>query len=116
VKFWLSKAQFCRSEARAFAVNFTPTTSARRDELWQHTCFEAFLRTPGADGYIEVNLSPSSEWAVYRFTAYRQGMSVVREIKAPRIEFKTAPDRCELTARCSRSAGSTRSRALGGGR
>ena len=46
----------------------------RRDELWKHTCFEAFLGA-GESGYVEVNLSPSSEWSAYRFTAYRAGMT-----------------------------------------
>lgn len=48
--------------------------STRRDELWRHTCFEAFVRGPGA-AYVELNVSPSTEWAAYRFTAYREGMA-----------------------------------------
>ncbi|HEY3813092.1 MAG TPA: DOMON-like domain-containing protein [Caulobacteraceae bacterium] len=47
---------------------------ARRDDLWKHTCFEAFLRA-GGGGYVELNLSPSSEWAAYRFTGYRAGLT-----------------------------------------
>jgi len=46
--------------------------SGRRDELWRATCFEVFVQT--ADGYLEYNLSPSSEWATYRFDRYREGM------------------------------------------
>ena len=46
----------------------------RRDELWKHTCFEAFLGA-GESGYVEVNLSPSNEWAAYRFTTYRAGLT-----------------------------------------
>lgn len=46
--------------------------SERRDELWRSTCFEVFAQT--ADGYVEYNLSPSSEWASYRFDSYREGM------------------------------------------
>jgi hypothetical protein len=45
---------------------------ARTDELWKHTCFEAFVL--GEAGYGEFNLSPSGQWAVYRFDAYREGM------------------------------------------
>ena len=44
----------------------------RADELWKHTCFEVFVAT--ADGYCEFNLSPSDQWAAYRFDSYRQGM------------------------------------------
>lgn len=52
-----------------------PTPAAapgRRDELWQHTCFEAFIAA-GRTGYHELNFSPSGEWACYRFTNYRAG-------------------------------------------
>jgi hypothetical protein len=44
----------------------------RTDGLWQHTCFEVFVKT--GDGYVEYNLSPSDAWATYRFSGYRQGM------------------------------------------
>jgi hypothetical protein len=48
---------------------------ARRDRLWQTTCFELFVRRPGGDSYLEYNFSPSTEWALYRFSAYREGMA-----------------------------------------
>ncbi len=44
----------------------------RTDGLWQHTCFEVFVRT--GDGYVEYNLSPSGAWSTYRFGGYREGM------------------------------------------
>lgn len=44
----------------------------RADELWKTTCFEAFVA--GEAGYGEFNLSPSGQWASYRFDAYREGM------------------------------------------
>lgn len=44
------------------------------DELWKHTCFEAFVGMPGEPGYVEINLSPSRRWAAYQFDGYRQGM------------------------------------------
>ncbi|MFC3595274.1 DOMON-like domain-containing protein [Novosphingobium piscinae] len=48
---------------------------ARADGLWQQTCFELFVRTPGEEGYVELNLSPSERWAAYDFAAYRAGMA-----------------------------------------
>ena len=49
---------------------------ARRcDGLWQHTCFEAFVASPGSEAYWEFNLSPSGDWNVYRFDGYRTGQS-----------------------------------------
>lgn len=44
----------------------------RADNLWEHTCFEAFVGT--GDGYVEFNLSPSGRWASYVFDGYRSGM------------------------------------------
>jgi hypothetical protein len=54
-----------------------PAASAatRADELWKHTCFEAFFKPAGADGYTEFNFSPSTRWAAYRFDRYRTGMA-----------------------------------------
>ena len=54
-----------------------PAEPTRQDGLWRSTCFEVFVETP--DGYREFNLSPSSEWASYRFDAYREGMRVAPE-------------------------------------
>ena len=53
-----------------------PTTELprRRDELWRTTCFEAFIRPSGSEAYFEFNLSPSGDWASYRFDSYRTGM------------------------------------------
>jgi hypothetical protein len=59
--------------------------SARADELWKQTCFEAFVRVPGERGYIELNFSPSSEWAIYAFDDYRQGMRAIEPASAPGI-------------------------------
>ncbi len=47
----------------------------RADELWRTTCFEAFLKPDGGQGYVELNLSPSERWAAYDFSSYREGMA-----------------------------------------
>lgn len=47
----------------------------RTDELWRHTCFEAFVRPEPGPAYLELNFAPSSAWAAYRFDAARQGMA-----------------------------------------
>lgn len=48
--------------------------SARADGLWRTTCFEAFIRPGAGAAYFELNFSPSTAWAAYRFDGYRQGM------------------------------------------
>lgn len=45
----------------------------RADGLWRTTCMEVFVQTD--HGYREFNLSPSGQWAVYRFDGYRTGMA-----------------------------------------
>ena len=48
-------------------------TPARTDGLWKTTCCELFLAPVGSDAYVEFNYSPSTQWAAYRFDAYRAG-------------------------------------------
>lgn len=47
------------------------TTQIFTDNLWQHTCFEAFIRGSG-ESYYEFNFSPNGAWAAYAFSHYRQ--------------------------------------------
>src|SRR5579863_1688290 len=44
--------------------------AGRTDKLWAHTCFEAFIGLPESSGYLELNFSPSGQWAAYRFDSY----------------------------------------------
>jgi hypothetical protein len=74
------------------------TSPTRAEELWQHTCFEAFVRCSASDAYYEFNLAPSMQWAAYRFSGYRTGMQVATEISAPAIEVQTSPERFTLQA------------------
>ncbi len=46
----------------------------RKNELWEHTCFEFFIGIKNSPHYWEFNLSPTSDWNVYSFDGYRQGM------------------------------------------
>lgn len=57
----------------------------RTDNLWQHSCFEAFIGAAEGTAYVEYNFAPSSEWAAYRFDAYREGMAPAHDLPAPRI-------------------------------
>ncbi len=73
-----------------------PRPPRRADELWRHTCCEAFLAGRGQAGYYEFNFAPSTEWAVYRFAAYRAGMTVVEHIGQPTITLRAGAHRLEL--------------------
>jgi len=68
----------------------------RSHALWKRTCFEAFLRASGDSVYYEFNFAPSSQWAAYRFSSYRNGMSVATDVGVPIIETKSNPDRYTL--------------------
>jgi hypothetical protein len=72
------------------------TASERSDELWRHTCFEAFVRASSGAGYYEFNFAPSTQWAAYRFGNYRSGMCVAAEISAPPIKPQSSPNRYTL--------------------
>jgi len=52
------------------AVSSTPD---RKDLLWKHTCLEFFVTEPQLQMYWEYNLSPTHDWAIYGFSAYRHG-------------------------------------------
>ncbi len=68
----------------------------RADALWKHTCFEAFVAPAEASGYHEFNFSPSLEWAIYRFSAYRQGMSPASIGQTPQVSVRRGDHELEL--------------------
>jgi len=74
------------------------STPARTDALWQHTCFEAFIRPSAGAGYYEFNFAPSTQWAAYRFAGYRSGVQAAAEIAAPAITTQAGDDTYTLRA------------------
>lgn len=77
-----------------------PDTQAphRLDELWRHTCFEAFVGVPGETAYREFNLSPAGNWAAYDFFDYRQRLPDPA-LPAPLIRGEATAGRLELYCR-----------------
>src|SRR5580693_3639984 len=73
-----------------------PGAGGRAEALWKHTCFEAFIAPADAPGYHEFNFSPSLDWAIYRFSAYREGMSRSEIGGAPEISIRRGDDGLEL--------------------
>ena len=72
----------------------------RMDELWLHTCFEAFVMAGDGPGYREYNFSPSGEWAAYAFRDYRQAEASVHA-SAPVIRVHQTAQRLALEAEVS---------------
>lgn len=62
------------------------------DNLWQHTCCEAFVGAIQESAYREFNFSPSSAWAVYQFKAYRERDTGFVPPASPRINSQLTDD------------------------
>lgn len=71
-------------------------TGGRADDLWKHTCFEAFLAPADAPGYYEFNFSPALDWAIYRFSSYRQSVPTAEFEPAPEISVRRNDDGLQL--------------------
>lgn len=76
----------------------SPQSPGRADGLWKHTCFEAFIAIPGMPGYYELNFSPSQQWAIYRFSGYRERMSPTDVTVSPELNVRRFDDRLEVDA------------------
>lgn len=72
------------------------TGGKRRDELWRHTCFEAFVRLQNAQPYYEFNFAPNGDWAAYEFEAYRTGGSDLEDVSIE-INTQQRPNTLTLT-------------------
>ena len=77
-----------------------PAEAMRTDSLWQHSCFEAFLKPDDGDRYYEFNFAPSSAWAVYGFAA-RRGDRELPEVAVPAIASRRDAGTFEMTVRLS---------------
>jgi hypothetical protein len=60
----------------------------RRDQLWQSTCFEAFIGRAGQPGYWELNLAPNGDWNCYALSGYRQELQPEPRIQALHFVLK----------------------------
>jgi len=68
-------------------LRIPPAVAATRtDELWRHTCFEAFICDAPGPAYHEFNFAPSTQWAAYWFDRYRSGRRIATGLSALRIE------------------------------
>jgi hypothetical protein len=78
----------------------TRAPSEARDNLWQHTCCEAFIGDAAAvntQSYREFNFSPSSCWAAYAFHDYRQRSMDWQAPAAPVLTSTVSADTLHLS-------------------
>jgi hypothetical protein len=80
--------------ARLLMPALQPT--ARADKLWEHSCFEVFLRRVGEPGYVEYNFSPSGEWAAYRFRGYRAPATGQEKLEPPELRIVRSDEHLEM--------------------
>nr|WP_299904175.1 DOMON-like domain-containing protein [Sphingomonas bacterium] len=71
------------------------------DELWRHSCFEAFVGDEGTPRYVELNIAPSTEWAAYDFDDHRTGMRRASGVAVSGVVWQPAADVAELRATAS---------------
>ena len=69
----------------------------RRDRLWEHTCCEAFVARADGEAYLEVNIAPSEDWALWAFDGYRAGMRAAAG-EAPRLRVLRMPRELRVDA------------------
>ena len=70
---------------------------ARKNALWEETCFEFFLGLKNSEQYWEFNLSPAGHWNVYRFKSYRQGMQEEAAFTLLPFSVERQPDALRLS-------------------
>jgi hypothetical protein len=80
-------------------LRIPPYQSVRRvDDLWRHTCFEAFIGAKNDFEYYEFNFSPSGEWAAYSFRDYRDGGPYDGDELEPKITVERGAASLKLSA------------------
>lgn len=77
---------FLQGDLSQLVIPAKASQSARKDKLWEHTCFECFWGASGSTAYRELNLSPAGHWALYRFSDYRKGTQVENAIESLTME------------------------------
>jgi hypothetical protein len=81
------------------------TYASRRDNLWQTTCFEAFVRPDATPTYVEFNFAPSTGWAAYHFSAYRERQDLFA-FPSPHFDVQIEPGRLIVTVALDTTEGS----------
>ncbi len=73
------------------------TKQQRADKLWLDTTFELFIAPENSAEYWEINVSPSTQWNVYHFTSYKEGMKESNIISQPTIKTYEYDNEYRLT-------------------
>ncbi len=81
-----------RGRLAELAIPAPADLPARKNGLWEETCFEFFLAVKNSPQYWEFNLSSAGHWNVYRFQAYRQGRQEETAFRSLPFSVQSRPD------------------------
>jgi len=85
-------------EGEIAKYNFPQESQQKRvHELWRKSCFEFFFSIGDSDEYYEINISPTTEWNIYHFNSYREGMKEVTDISIPSINVHRGKESISLS-------------------
>ena len=80
----LSLSYLMAGDLNAVVLPTLSSTHARKDRLWEQTCFEVFwalgAEKSDEDPYWELNFSPTGAWNVFSLEGYRQGRTEATDI------------------------------------
>lgn len=95
-------------QAELDALRLPPSSPAPgpADDLWRHTCLEAFIGSDGDAAYLELNFSPSGDWAAYAFRSPRERAGAGHLDITPRLRWSRAAGSLVLDAWLPRALGS----------
>ncbi|MDF0489482.1 DOMON-like domain-containing protein [Sphingomonas sp. H39-1-10] len=78
------------------ALDAKEADERRADELWRHSCFEAFVAPADAADYREFNLATSGKWAAYAFDTYRVGMRKAGDVRLIEAHWRFDSRRADI--------------------
>jgi len=88
----LTLEYICSGDLLELLIPHEKESTSRLDNLWEHTCFEAFMTQNKGPEYWELNFSPSGDWNFYRFDDHRKGQSLEEKITNISSQIKTKTD------------------------
>lgn len=84
----------CKDSLNGLLLKPKSEITRRSDELWKHSCFEAFICWPNHQKYWELNVSPCGDWNLYSLEKYRKGMRTQSINNSPRINVHRSSMAC----------------------
>lgn len=75
-------------------IPHAPGAPKRQSQLWEHTCFEAFISFDHQLSYWELNLSPNQSWNFYSLSGYRENLQEIQQLRTISFRKNEMNDKC----------------------